>query len=97
VTFDFTASDSEDALKTIESELKEEAKKHGGLPSWLGAGANVWLVEGKPWIEVIINHDIFVHKIHLPRTCGGFRLPFYMSHFWTGRIFARNASTISFA
>ncbi|KAJ7929322.1 RNA12 protein-domain-containing protein [Mycena leptocephala] len=51
VTFDFTASDSEDALITIESELKEEAKKHGGLPSWLGAGANVWLVEGKPWIE----------------------------------------------
>ncbi|KAF7338610.1 Mitochondrial escape protein 2 [Mycena venus] len=47
--------DPEDALKTIEAELKQEAKKHGGLPSWLsdavGGGAHFWLVEGKPWIE----------------------------------------------
>ncbi|KAJ7470384.1 RNA12 protein-domain-containing protein [Mycena latifolia] len=58
VTFDYTASDPEDALRTIEAELKAEASKHGGLPSWLGAGAGVWragagvwLVKGKPWLE----------------------------------------------
>ncbi|KAJ7702409.1 exonuclease [Mycena rosella] len=51
VTFDYTASDPEDALKTIEAELKAEAKKHGGLPSWVGVGSSVWLVKGKPWLE----------------------------------------------
>lgn len=56
VTFDFTASDAEDALKTIEAELKEEAKAHGGFPSWLGGGGGVWLVKGKPWIEVVTEH-----------------------------------------
>ncbi|KAJ7684746.1 RNA12 protein-domain-containing protein, partial [Mycena polygramma] len=33
------------------AELKEEARKGGGLPSWLGVGAHVWLVQGKPWVE----------------------------------------------
>ncbi|KAJ7105752.1 RNA12 protein-domain-containing protein [Mycena crocata] len=58
VTFEFTASDPEDALKTIEAELTEESKQHGGFPSWLGdgfpswlGGARVWLVKGNPWIE----------------------------------------------
>ncbi|KAJ6606606.1 RNA12 protein-domain-containing protein [Mycena vulgaris] len=51
VTFDYTASDPEDALKTIEAELKAEARKRGGLPSWLGSGGGIWLVKGRPWIE----------------------------------------------
>ncbi|KAJ7756804.1 RNA12 protein-domain-containing protein [Mycena maculata] len=51
VTFAFTASDPEDALATIEAELKKEAKAHGGLPSWLDGGSGAWLVKGQPWIE----------------------------------------------
>ncbi|KAJ7184170.1 RNA12 protein-domain-containing protein [Mycena filopes] len=51
VAFDFTAGDPEDALKTIEAEVQEEAKKHGGLPSWLGSRARAWLVRGQPWME----------------------------------------------
>ncbi|KAJ6618269.1 RNA12 protein-domain-containing protein [Mycena sp. CBHHK59/15] len=52
VTFEYTASDPEEALKTIEAELKETAEKHGGLPSWRGvAGGSIWLVKGKPWVE----------------------------------------------
>ncbi|KAJ7197249.1 RNA12 protein-domain-containing protein [Mycena pura] len=52
VTFEYTASDSENAIRTIEAELKEEVAKRGGLPSWWqGARANVWLVKGKPWTE----------------------------------------------
>ncbi|KAJ7871518.1 RNA12 protein-domain-containing protein [Mycena olivaceomarginata] len=52
VGFEFNASDPEAALETIKAEIKEEAKKLGGLPSWLdGVGAHFWLVEGEPWIE----------------------------------------------
>ncbi|KAJ6466338.1 RNA12 protein-domain-containing protein [Mycena sanguinolenta] len=51
-TFEFTAVDEDAALKTIKAELKKEAEKHGGLPSWdKGSGAQCWLVEGKPWVE----------------------------------------------
>jgi hypothetical protein len=53
VTFEFTASDRDDGLNTILQELGQEAKKHGGLPSWSGIGSrNVWSVKGKPWTEV---------------------------------------------
>ncbi|KAJ7771805.1 RNA12 protein-domain-containing protein [Mycena metata] len=51
VAFDFTASDTEEALRTIEAEVEEEANKRGGLPSWTGSGARAWLVRGQPWIE----------------------------------------------
>ncbi|KAF8184984.1 RNA12 protein-domain-containing protein [Mycena galopus ATCC 62051] len=52
VAFEFSASDPENALETIKAEITKEAKKHGGLPSWLdGVGAHFWIVEGKPWIE----------------------------------------------
>ncbi|KAJ7286029.1 RNA12 protein-domain-containing protein [Mycena rebaudengoi] len=52
VTFEFTASDRDDGLNTILQELGQEAKKHGGLPSWSGIGSrNVWSVKGKPWTE----------------------------------------------
>ncbi|KAF5386931.1 hypothetical protein D9615_001714 [Tricholomella constricta] len=52
VRFSYSASDSEDALKAIESQLKEEAVQHGGLPSWSGLGrGGIWLVKGTPWRE----------------------------------------------
>lgn len=63
VAFDFTASDPEDALKTIEAEVREEAKRHGGLPSWLGTRGRAWLVRGQPWMEVI-----FFWRISICRT-----------------------------
>ncbi|KAJ7632265.1 RNA12 protein-domain-containing protein [Roridomyces roridus] len=53
VSFEYTASDPDDALKTIRAELEKEAKSRGGLPSWLGSGAGVWMVNGQPWIEDI--------------------------------------------
>lgn len=53
VRFSYSSSDPEGALNTIESKVREEATKHGGLPSWLGiGGGNVWLVKGTPWREV---------------------------------------------
>ncbi|KAJ6500400.1 RNA12 protein-domain-containing protein [Mycena sanguinolenta] len=53
VAFEFSSTgDPENALETIKAEITEEAKKHGGLPSWLdGVGAHFWLVEGRPWPE----------------------------------------------
>ncbi|KAJ7093140.1 RNA12 protein-domain-containing protein [Mycena epipterygia] len=52
VTFEFSASDPEDALKTIEHALKTEAvKKNDGFTSWIGYGGGVWVVKGKPWLE----------------------------------------------
>ncbi|KAK0448384.1 RNA12 protein-domain-containing protein [Desarmillaria tabescens] len=45
-------ADSENALETIEQELKRKVHDHGGPPSWLGLGSgNVWLVKGIPWNE----------------------------------------------
>ena len=47
-----------DVLKNIERELREEADKHGPLPSWMGPlgirlhPSTLWLVKGVPWIEV---------------------------------------------
>ncbi|RDB21358.1 Mitochondrial escape protein 2 [Hypsizygus marmoreus] len=53
VRFSYDASDPNKALKTIEAQLKEEAAKHGGLPSWLGGinGGSIWVVKGTPWRE----------------------------------------------
>ncbi|KAG5645040.1 hypothetical protein DXG03_007219 [Asterophora parasitica] len=52
VRFSYSASDPVAALKTIESQLTEEAEKHGGLPSWIGlTRGGVWLVKGTPWRE----------------------------------------------
>ncbi|KAJ7090200.1 RNA12 protein-domain-containing protein [Mycena belliarum] len=51
VAFSYINRDAEDALKMIETELRAEAKKHGGLPTWLGGGGDVWLVKGQPWLE----------------------------------------------
>lgn len=53
VRFKYSAGDPSEALKSIEAQLRQEACKHGGLPSWNGLGrGNVWLVKGSPWKEV---------------------------------------------
>ncbi|KAG5651524.1 hypothetical protein H0H81_008336 [Sphagnurus paluster] len=52
VRFSYSASDQDTALSSIESDLTEEANKHGGLPSWFGLErGNIWLVKGIPWLE----------------------------------------------
>ncbi|SJL04426.1 uncharacterized protein ARMOST_07792 [Armillaria ostoyae] len=45
-------ADSENALESIEQELKRRVQDRGGLPSWLGmSSGNVWMVKGIPWNE----------------------------------------------
>lgn len=52
IHFSYCANDPDSAVQTIINELREEAAKHGGLPSWLGlGGGDVWLVKGTPWRE----------------------------------------------
>ena len=58
VHFSYCSANNDSALKTIINELKEEAAKRGGLPSWLGLrGGDVWLVKGTPWREVC--HSVY--------------------------------------
>ncbi|KAI6043026.1 RNA12 protein-domain-containing protein [Pisolithus marmoratus] len=53
VHFSYVSHESGDnAMVTIESNLKDEIDKHGGMPSWLGLSrGSVWLVKGRPWRE----------------------------------------------
>ena len=67
VNFKFTASDTDDALRTIEHELQQKIKQEGALPSWLGTQAgNVWLVKGTPWIEVRSSPCVNLMPTYLP-------------------------------
>ncbi|KAG6854990.1 hypothetical protein C0991_009813 [Blastosporella zonata] len=51
VRFAYTASEPEDALKTIKHELSDVTAKHG-IPSWLGLNkGKIWVVKGTPWRE----------------------------------------------
>jgi hypothetical protein len=53
VKFSYSATDTDTALKEIENELRDEAERHGGMPSWAGLDwGSVWLVKGQPWLEV---------------------------------------------
>ena len=53
VKFQYSAAHSDEALVTIENDLKNQVAKGGGAPSWTGFKAgNVWLVKGTPWREV---------------------------------------------
>ncbi|KAI6151037.1 RNA12 protein-domain-containing protein [Pisolithus tinctorius] len=53
VRFSYISRESESAtMDTIESDLKDEIDRHGGMPSWLGLSqGSVWLVKGRPWRE----------------------------------------------
>lgn len=64
VRFKYSASDSDEALKTIESELNSAAVKHGGFPSWTGIrSGRAWLVKGTPWNEVsgVVEFYMYTH------------------------------------
>jgi hypothetical protein len=56
------AVEEDDRFKTIERQLREEADKHGPLPSWLGSfgvclrPSTLWLVKGVPWLEVNLSN-----------------------------------------
>lgn len=53
--FTYSAGESESALDTVHKDLRAEAAKHGGMPSWVMSGGgpgDVWLVKGSPWREV---------------------------------------------
>jgi hypothetical protein len=52
VRFAYNA-DNQNALETLQGDLRLEANKHGGLPSWSGLDhCNIWLVKGRPFVEV---------------------------------------------
>ncbi|KAF7974077.1 hypothetical protein HWV62_13499 [Athelia sp. TMB] len=53
VHFKYNAGEQREALETIEKSVREEAEKHGGIPSWTGLTnpGEVWLVKGTPWRE----------------------------------------------
>lgn len=53
VRFSYNTTNDDGALAEIESDLKSHVRSHGGMPSWTGLkGGDLWLVQGKPWLEV---------------------------------------------
>lgn len=67
VLFEYTPSESEDVMSTIESDLRNHIHSKGGVPSSAGIRrGNVWVVQGQPWREVLtILHS---HSTMYPHT-----------------------------
>ncbi|OAX43831.1 hypothetical protein K503DRAFT_789293 [Rhizopogon vinicolor AM-OR11-026] len=64
VRFAYNAPDDENALETLQRDLRIEADKHGGLPSWSGLNyCNVWLVKGKPFVEDMYRYPSRIIKL----------------------------------
>ena len=62
--------DTSSVVEQIIKELRAEASKHGGLPSWIGSSeGNIWRVRGVPWREVNILRCLPMHRTDLTRTC----------------------------
>lgn len=41
------------ALQSLEQEINESVKQHGGIPAWFNwRSGRAWVVRGKPWREV---------------------------------------------
>ena len=54
VLFEYTPSQSEDVLSTIQSDLRNHIHSEGGVPSSAGMGrGNIWVVQGQPLREVL--------------------------------------------
>lgn len=52
VLFEYTPSQSEDALSTIQSDLRNHIHSKGGVPSSAGIRrGDIWVVQGQPWRE----------------------------------------------
>ena len=97
VQFTYDAGDPASTLKSLQNALREEAAKHGGMPSWIGmAKGDAWLVKGAPWKEVIftfiLNNFLFL-LLRDARICTGSRLPLSNSHSKDPR-FTKRSSTI---
>lgn len=53
VRFAYNPRDDQNALEALQKDLRLEADKHGGLPSWSGLNyCSIWLVKGSPFVEV---------------------------------------------
>ena len=53
VKFKYYPEGNDAALEIIENDLRREAARKGGIPSWIGINrGNVWVVKGTPWREV---------------------------------------------
>ena len=54
VHFEYTSSQSEDVLSTIQSDLRNYIHSKGGVPSSAGIRrGDIWVVRGQPWREVL--------------------------------------------
>ncbi|KAJ8593905.1 hypothetical protein M405DRAFT_930530 [Rhizopogon salebrosus TDB-379] len=64
VRFAYNPHDDQNALETLQTDLRHEADKHGGLPSWSGLNyCNIWLVKGRPFIEDMYRYPSGIVKV----------------------------------
>ncbi|KLO14864.1 hypothetical protein SCHPADRAFT_914661 [Schizopora paradoxa] len=66
VKFKYTApsADKDSAVQDIVEDLRREARKHGGVPSWIGVrDGDFWPVLGKPWREDLHRYASPILKI----------------------------------
>lgn len=53
ILFEYTPSQSEDVLSSIQSDLRNHIQSQGGVPSSAGLRrGDIWIVQGQPWREV---------------------------------------------
>lgn len=56
VKFKYHATEHDSALQLIVQNLRNHVHSHGGVPSWVGLpSGEIWLVKGRPWLEVCFN------------------------------------------
>lgn len=56
--FTYDTKGGEDALNEILKDVRTAGSKKGGFPTWTGLkqiSGDVWLVKGRPWLEVRID------------------------------------------
>ncbi|KAI0797741.1 exonuclease [Abortiporus biennis] len=52
VKFQYNGNEEKSTLEEILLQARENASKHGGIPSWAGIPrGDIWLVKGRPWRE----------------------------------------------
>ncbi|KAI0079001.1 hypothetical protein K474DRAFT_1592893 [Panus rudis PR-1116 ss-1] len=64
VKFAYNANTSESTLDDLLETLRDNAVKHGGVPSWFGLPhGNIWLVKGRPWREDLMRYPSNILKV----------------------------------